>query len=233
MKLTPLDAETRIHVAAQRMIELLARGWVRPNRETRLGLSVSLALGVLKAAGAPHEVAATGRWSKRRAGPDVELWMPAWCARVFGSWHGRTTPKLTEHLRTLTQDEELRAAWLALDQLGKGEAAKALVRRAEAAQAKAQKAPAGPKERVMEQWQKDLMIRGFYVVCERSRVHDVTGTKDTWERSGAQHSTKQDAHTAARAAMERVGYNAVAILDRKGEVMKLPRPRVRPRREEF
>lgn len=231
MKLTPPDPEARIHEAAQLMLALMQRGWVRPNRERRLGLSVPLALGVLKGAHAPHEVAATGRWSKRRAGPDVELWMPAWCARVFETWHGRTTPKLTLHMATLAADDELRAAWAALDQLGQKDAAKALVRRVEAAQAKRIALEAG-QEVLVEEWQTELMIRGFYVVCERERTHGANGTVDVWTRSGAQHTTKQDANTAARALMERVGYNAVAMLDRNGQVMKLPRPRVRAQKEQ-
>jgi hypothetical protein len=105
-------------------------GWLSPNRSRRTGLSIVGALGVLRAAGAPHRVERTGRLAIVTGQCAVELWMPAWVLRVLQLWTGRPASKVTDYLAALVRDEELRAALFALADLGRVDEGRLLVRRA-------------------------------------------------------------------------------------------------------
>ena len=188
-------------------------GWLSPNRSRRTGLSITGALGVLRAAGAPRRIERTGRLSIVTGQPAVELWMPAWVLRVLQLWTGRPASKVTDYLAALVRDDELRAALFALADLGRVDEGRLLVRRAVAAQ------PPAERDEPMD-WTTALMVKGFYVVCER-------GDDEVWRRSGPHHATKEGATAAIRALMLSAGYLRVAMLDRNGKLMKTPRPRVR------
>lgn len=214
MKLEAPHDPLKVHATAVLLkTRLEHEGWLSPNRSRRTGLSITGSLCVLRAAGAPHRIERTGRVARVTGQPAVELWMPAWVLRVLQLWTGRPASKVTDYLAVLVRDEELRAALLALADLGRVDEGRLLVRRAVAAQ------PPAERDEPMDETTA-LMVKGFYVVCER-------GDDEVWRRSGPHHATKEGATAAIRALMLSAGYLRVAMLDRNGKLMKTPRPRVR------